>query len=70
MKILTDTQSTLYTLLKMYMTTVQPMQFDTLKNLCDFKTFDSTFNALLNKGYIKRHNERDGNNTYILAVRI
>lgn len=69
MKTLTDTQNELYTLLKMYMTTVQPMHYDRLKNLCEFKTFDSTFNALLSKGYIKRYNEGDGDNTYILAVR-
>ena len=66
LKALTQPQTELYNLLKLYMTTTQPMHYDNLKNLCDFKTFDSTFGALLNKKYVKRHCEGDGQNTYVI----
>lgn len=64
---MTPTQKNLYSILQKYMTTVSPMHYDKLKNLCEFKTFDATFNALLNKGYVKRFKEGDGKNTYILT---
>jgi len=69
MRALSDNQQKLYTSLELYMTMTQPMDFDRLKALCDFKTFDATFGALLHKGCIKRHNEGDGNNTYVLTKR-
>lgn len=66
MKNLSENQQILLIKLKLYMTHKQPMQYDRLKALCEFKTFDATFNALLNKKYVKRHILGDGNNTYIL----
>ncbi len=66
MKKLTTTQTELYNKLKLYMTTTEPMHYDKLKNLCEFKTFDSTFNALLNNGYVKRFKEGNGENTYLI----
>ena len=66
---LTAKQGALHTILLTYMTTSQPMQYDRLKSLSEFSSFDATFNALLVKGHIKRHNEGDGNNTYILTYR-
>jgi hypothetical protein len=27
--------------------------YDDMKKICDFKSFDGSFNALLNKGYLK-----------------
>lgn len=66
-KKMTVSQSNLYTILLKYMTYTSPMKYDNLKNLSEFKTFDSTFNALLNKGHVRRFKEGDGQNTYILT---
>jgi len=63
---MTPTQKALLDKLNIYMTTKSPMHYDNLKNLCEFKSFDSTFNALLSKKHVIRFNEGDGNNTYIL----
>jgi hypothetical protein len=67
MKKLTPPQNNLYNILLRYMTFKSPMQYDKLKNLSEFKTFDSTFNALLNKGHVQRFKEGNGQNTYILT---
>ena len=67
MKTLTLAQSKLYTILLEYMTTSSPMHYDNLKALSEFKTFDSTFNALLSKGHVKRFKEGNGENTYIIV---
>ena len=67
---MTPTQRNLLKLLQKYMTKISPMQYTTLKILTEFKTFDSSFNALLNKGYIKRFKKGDGQNTYILTNKI
>jgi len=67
MKKLTAVQGRLYEKLLVYMTTKSPMKSDHLKNLTEFKTFSSSFNALLSKGWVKRYKEGDGNNTYILT---
>jgi predicted transcriptional regulator len=67
---MTPTQKNLLELLNIYMTKTSSMYYDNLKALTDFKTFESTFNALLNKGYIKRFNEGNGQNTYILTDKI
>ncbi|MFT6125872.1 MAG: hypothetical protein ACJAVA_000314 [Flavobacteriaceae bacterium] len=66
-KKLTVPQNNLYTILLKYMTFTNPMNYANLKNLSEFKTFDSTFNALLNKGHVQRFKEGDGQNTYILT---
>ena len=66
-KKLTSTQNNLYIILLKYMNYTSPMEYDNLKKLSEFKTFDSTFNALLHKGWIKRYKEGDGQNTYILT---
>lgn len=63
----TISQINLYKILLKYMTVSSPMHYDKLKALSEFKTFDSSFNALLNKGYIKRFKEGNGQNTYILT---
>ena len=67
MRKLTDSQIKLYDVLKLYMTKISPMHYDNLKNLSEFKTFDSTFNALLTKNYVKRYKLGNGENTYILT---
>jgi hypothetical protein len=66
---MTQTQINLYNILLLYMTTKSPMLYDSLKALTEFKTFDSTFNALLNKGYVKRFKEGNGVNDYILTTK-
>jgi len=64
---LTAPQSDLFEILKKHMSTDKAMHFDALKKLSDFKSFDTTFNALLDKGYVTRFKEGDGNNTYVLV---
>ena len=66
MKTLTDAQSNLLNKLNLYMTSKAPMHYDRLKILCEFKSFDSTFNALYKKGYVKRYKEGNGENTYVI----
>lgn len=49
---LTPVQKELLRELKLYMSDSNPMSFDELKSLTNCKSFDSTFNALLFKGYV------------------
>jgi hypothetical protein len=67
MKKLTTPQDELLKKLQLYMTKISPMKYDHLKALSEFKTFDSTFNALLNKGYVKHFKLGQGENTFILS---
>lgn len=41
-----------------------PIKYDILKSLCNVKSFDSTFNALLNKGYFKAYPTNDYTNQF------
>ena len=57
MRKLTDPQKKLLELLKLYKYVKNSdgvFQYDHMKNICDFKSFDGTFNALLNKGIVQR----------------
>jgi len=41
--------------------------YDDMKKICDFKSFDSSFNALLNAGYLQHFATNDFSNKYILT---
>jgi hypothetical protein len=43
-------------------------KYDDMKKLCEFKSFDSTFNALLSKGYLKHFATNDFSNKFILSI--
>jgi hypothetical protein len=43
-------------------------KYDDMKKLCEFKSFDSTFNALLDKGYLKHFATNDFSNKFILSI--
>ena len=40
-------------------------QYDNMKAVCEFKSFDNTFNALLFKGYLKHFATDDFTNKFI-----
>jgi hypothetical protein len=40
--------------------------YEDMKNICEFKSFDSTFNALLNKGILRRIETNDFSNKFKL----
>tara|TARA_R100000808_G_C2135319_1_gene143733 strand:+ start:838 stop:1053 length:216 start_codon:yes stop_codon:yes gene_type:complete len=67
-KALTPTQEKLLADLKNHISTTVASPFDTLKNATDCKTFDSTFNALLIKGYVTRHETNDFTNQFKLTI--
>lgn len=41
-----------------------PVKFDVLKDLCNCRSFDSTFNALLFKGYFEHVETNDYSNQF------
>ena len=56
MRKLTDPQKKLLELLKLYKYVKNSdgvFQYDHMKNICDFKSFDGTFNALVNIGIVQ-----------------
>lgn len=67
MKKLTGAQEALLKELHKYMSANNPMKYDTLKAICECKTFDSTFNALLEKGRVERVETNDFSNQFRLA---
>jgi len=69
MKNLTVAQNQLLEKIKLYKyvkNSTGIFAYDDIKTLCEFKTFDSTFNALLNKGYLKRIKTNDFSNKFEL----
>jgi hypothetical protein len=67
---LTESQKTLLEKIKLYKYVgnyTGIFKYDDMKKLCEFKSFDSTFNALLNKGYLKHFATNDFNNKFILT---
>jgi hypothetical protein len=72
MKTLTQPQKTLLEKIKMYKyvkNSTGIFSYDDMKQICDFKTFDSSFNALLSMGYLKHFATNDFNNKFILTVK-
>ena len=66
MRKLTPTQSELLSEVKKHVSTDKPAKYDTLKALCKCKSFDSTFNALIDKGHVIRHETNDYSNQFKL----
>ena len=62
---MTDTQKNLLTIASSYTSPNCPIKYDILKSLCNVKSFDSSFNALLKKGYFKAHQTNDFTNQFI-----
>lgn len=44
-------------------------KYDDMKAICEFNSFDSSFNALLNKGYLKHFATNDFSNKFILTYK-
>ena len=63
---LTSTQSILLAECRKYTSPNCPIKYDILKSLVNCKTFDSSFNALLFKGYFKSYDTNDFSNQFIL----
>lgn len=67
MRKLTTTQENLLKELKEIYAPGSALKYDTLKILCECKSFDATFNALLEKGYVERVPSDDFSNRYKLV---
>ena len=67
MKRLTSVQNDLLTQIKQHISKDDPMGYDELKMAVDFKSFDGSFNALVNKGYVERHKTNDFSNQFKLT---
>ena len=65
-KKLTKTQKELLKTVSNYIGTNNPMPYDLLKKLSEFKSFDSSFNVLVNNGYVIRHITDDYSNQFKL----
>ena len=60
-------QQNLLTAIKPYIGINCPIKYDILKSLVNFKSFDSTFNVLINKGYVERFETNDFSNQFKLT---
>jgi len=70
MKKITETQKELLKKIQLYKYIKNNngiFNYNDMKQICNFKTFDNTFNALLNKGYLKHFATNDFNNKFILT---
>jgi len=67
MKKLTTTQETLLEELKRFISDTWSLKYDTLKVVSNCKSFDSTFNALLEKGYVRREPSDNFDNRFKLT---
>jgi len=61
---MTDTQKTLLEISSLYTSPNCPIKYDILKSLCNVKSFDSSFNALLRKGYFEPVKTNDFTNQF------
>ena len=66
-KKLTEDQKKLLKIVSNYIGYKNHMPYDMLKSLSNFKTFDKSFNALYNKGYVVRHKTNDYSNRFKLG---
>ena len=72
MKTLTEPQKILLEKIKLYKyvkNSTGIFLYDDMKAVCDFKSFDGTFNALLHKGYVKHFSTMADQNTFITATK-
>jgi hypothetical protein len=61
---LTTTQKELLKITNNYTSVKCPIRYDILKSLCNVKSFDSSFNALLRAGYFEAHPTSDYSNQF------
>ena len=61
---ITETQKELLKMALQYTGLKCPIKYDVLKSLCNVKSFDSTFNALFEKGYFERVETNDFSNQF------
>ena len=69
-KQLTEPQKTLFDkilLFKYVKNSSGIFEYDDMKKMCCFKTFDSTFNSLLSKGYLHYFTTNDFSNKFIIT---
>ena len=66
-KKLTHVQNELLVLLTQYISKEKSLPYNNLKVLCDFKSFETTFNALLWRGYVIAVPTNDNSNQFKLA---
>ena len=72
MRSLTEPQKQLLEKLYLYKyvkNTTGVFKYDDMKSICDFNSFDKTFNALLFKGYILHFATNDFSNKFILTTK-
>ena len=61
LKKINETQNKLLSVLKNHISNKESKTYSELKNLCDFRSFDGSFNVLLNKGYVIRDTSKESN---------
>ena len=62
---MTETQKELLKKCLLYTGETNPIKYDTLKSLCSkFKSFESSFNSLLSKGYFEHVKTNDFSNQF------
>jgi len=62
---LTEIQSELLRQISLYLPLNYPIEYDKLKRLANFRTFDNSFNKLYLSGYFKRVETNDYSNQFI-----
>jgi hypothetical protein len=65
MKTITATQKELLRQINLYLPLNYPIEYDKLKKLANFRTFDTTFNKLFLLGYFKRIHTDNFSNQFI-----
>jgi len=61
---MTTTQKNLLEISSLYTSQNCPIKYDILKSLCNVKSFDSSFNALLKAGYFEPVQTNDFSNQF------
>jgi len=64
MKKLTAVQFNLLELIRIYQPESKIFEYDKIKEKCNFRSFDGSFNALLDKGYINHFSTPEDKNTF------
>lgn len=67
---MTTTQKKLLEVASLYTSQNCPIKYDTLKSLCNVKSFDGSFNALLKAGYFEAVKTNDFSNQFKRTAKI
>jgi hypothetical protein len=73
MKKLTEPQETLLEKINLYKyikNNTGIFSYDDMKKICDFRSFDGSFNALLDKGYLKHFITTDNSTNKFILTKI